>query len=67
MRSEATKKAQKRYQEKLQRAGKLPRKTFLLSCHTEHDADIIEALTAEPNANGYLKELIREDRKRRKL
>lgn len=65
MRSEAMKQAQKRYQECLQKAGKLPRKTFLLSCHTEHDADVIAALEAQANANGYLKTLIREDKKRR--
>lgn len=64
MRSEALKQAQKRYQERLQKTGELPRKTFHLSCHTKNDADVIAALEAQTNANGYIKELIRKDMKK---
>lgn len=64
MRSEALKRAQKRYQERLQKTGKLPQKTFLLSCHTKHDADIISVLEEQENVNGYIKDLIRADMKK---
>lgn len=63
MRSEALKRAQKRYQERQQKKGKTPRKSFLLSCHNRTDADIIAVLEAQENVNGYIKELIRKDLK----
>lgn len=36
-------------------------KTYILKCHTVHDADIIAALEAKDNKSGYLKTLIRAD------
>lgn len=61
MKSEALKRAQKRYQEKLKRTGSNPRKGYHLSLHTTHDADIIAFLEARKNINGYVKDLIRAD------
>lgn len=58
-RSEATKKAQARYAKK--NAGKGVTRGYYLKCHTVHDADIIAALEAQENKNGYIKELIRAD------
>ena len=34
---------------------------FHLKCHIVHDADIIAALEAQENKNGYIKDLIRRD------
>lgn len=34
---------------------------FHLKCHIVHDADIIVALDAKENKNGYIKDLIRRD------
>lgn len=58
-RSEALKVAQSRYEAK----GTVKEKTkgYYLKCHIEHDADIIAALEAQGNKNGYIKELIRKD------
>ena len=36
-------------------------KTYILKCHTVHDADVIAALEAKDNKSGYLKTLIRAD------
>ena len=55
-RSEAVKAAQARYEEKT--------KSYHFKCHIERDADIIAALEARDNKNGYIKELIREDMKK---
>ncbi len=38
---------------------------FHLKCHIVHDADIIAALDAQGNKNGYIKKLIREDLEKR--
>lgn len=56
---EATKRAQARYEAK--GAVKAVTKGYYLKCHTLHDADIIDALEAQENKNGYIKELIRRD------
>lgn len=61
MRTEALKRAQERYLKKLQKTGGLPRKSFPVSFHIEHDADIIAFLEVQKNVNGYIKELIRAD------
>lgn len=36
-------------------------KTYILKCHTVHDADVIAALEAKDNKSGYIKTLIRAD------
>lgn len=38
---------------------------FHLKCHIVHDADIIAALDAQENKNGYIKDLIRADLEKR--
>ncbi len=62
-RSEAEKRAQARYAKK--NAGNGVTRGFYLKCHTVHDADIIAALEAQKNQNGYIKELIRADLEKR--
>lgn len=62
MKSEALKRAQKRYAAK--GAVKAATKPYYLKCHKVNDADIIAALEAQENKNGYIKELIRADIKR---
>ena len=62
-RSEAEKRAQAKYEES--GAVKAKTKGFYLKCHTVHDADIIAALKAQKNQNGYIKELIRADIEKR--
>ena len=59
MRSEALKRAQARYA--ATGAVKAVTRNFYLKLHTVHDADIIAALDAQENKNGYIKKLIRED------
>lgn len=61
-RSEALKRAQERYNKK--KVGSGVTKSYHLKCHTVHDADIIAALEAQENKNGYIKELIRRDLKK---
>ena len=61
MRSEAVKRAQKAYVEKLKRKGIKKTKDYHLQCHLVHDKDIINQLEKQSNKNGYLKRLIRED------
>lgn len=39
-------------------------KTYILKCHTVHDADIIAALEEQENKNGYIKSLIRANIKK---
>lgn len=58
-RSEALKRAQERYAKKT--AGRGVTRSIHIKCHTVHDADIIAALDAQENKNGYIKELIRRD------
>lgn len=58
-RSEAVKRAQARYAKK--NAGNGVTKGFYLKCHTTNDKDVIDALAAQENVNGYIKELIRRD------
>lgn len=59
---EAIKRAQKRYE--ASGAVKSKNKGYYLKCHVEYDADIIAALEAQENKNGYIKELIRADMKK---
>lgn len=59
MRSESLKKAQAKY-------SKESTKNYHIICHKDNDRDIIEALEQQANKNGYIKELIRRDIKRRK-
>lgn len=56
---EALKRAQQRYVAK--GAVKAVTKGYNLKCHIVHDADVIAALEAQENKNGYIKELIRAD------
>lgn len=56
---EAIKRAQKRYAES--GAIKNATKTYILKCHTIHDADVIAVLEAKDNKSGYIKTLIRAD------
>lgn len=58
-RSDAVKRAQARYEKK--RAGSGVTKGYYVKCHAVHDKDIIAALEAQENKNGYIKELIRAD------
>lgn len=60
-RSEAMKRAQKKYQEKLERKNAVPRRVFKLSFHNQHDEDVIAHLEEQANVNGYIKELVRKD------
>lgn len=59
--SMAQKEAQKRYEEKLRKAGIKMRKPFFFSLHVEKDKDLIARLEAQPSRAAYLKKLIRED------
>lgn len=61
-RSKALKSAQARYEAK--GAVKAKIKGYYVKCHVEHDADIIDALEAQENKNGYIKNLIRGDIKK---
>lgn len=65
MRSESTKRAQVKYEEKLKANGVKTAKTYILKCHKKHDEDIITFLNRLENKNGYLKQLIREDIKKK--
>ena len=44
-----------------ERYAKKYKKSFLLSCLIHTEADIIAQLEKQPNKNGYIKRLIRED------
>lgn len=59
--SMAQKEAQKRYEEKLRKAGIKRRKQFFFSLHVEKDKDLIARLEAQPSKAAYLKKLIGED------
>lgn len=59
--SEKQKQAQMRFEKKRRMEGTSPNKGYYLKCHIKHDADIIDALEAQENKNGYIKELIRRD------
>lgn len=61
MRKKATNK-QKAYQVEFQK-NNTTRIRFQLN--NEYDADIIEFMNTLPNKNGYLKDLVREDMKKR--
>lgn len=58
-----SKEAIMRAQQKYEASGavRAVTKTYILKCHTVHDADIIAALEAKDNKSGYLKTLIRAD------
>lgn len=61
MRSEALKRAQKKY-EKANR-GKT-RKHYHLNYHIDYDSDIIRMLESQKNKNDYIRQLIAADIKR---
>lgn len=61
-RTEAQKRAQKKYE--LSGAVRQKTKGYHIKCHIEHDADVIAALDAQENKNGYIKTLIRNDIKK---
>lgn len=63
MKSEAIKRAQKRYE--ASGAVRAVTRGFHLKCHIIHDADIIAALEEQENKGGYIKKLIREDLEKR--
>ena len=56
---EAIKRAQKKYE--ASGAVKAVTRAFYLKCHKVNDADVIAALDAQENKNGYIKDLIRRD------
>lgn len=56
MKSEALKKAQKRYFEKL--------RWFKFAINTEEESDLAAHLESQKNKTAYLKELIRKDMKK---
>lgn len=62
MRSEAQKKADARYKEKLKNQGIKSGRSFILYCYDESDADVIKILESKANKSGYLKELVRKDK-----
>ena len=63
MRSEALKKAQRNYEQKLKEQGIKRSKFYQVKCHLEHDADIIRFMDNIENKSGLLKQLIREHMK----
>ena len=59
VRTDAVKRAQAKYDAKYRKSGVI--KSYHFKCHKDNDADIIKALEAQENKNGYIKELIRKD------